>query len=116
MSGRTAGPDCSRQPGVPGTVPYRVLLVALREFIRTEGAIYLDDPNVSSIGIGYRTTSGRRTPELCVQFTVVQKSGDPEALAALGTTPVPPTIPIAGIEVATDVVERGSPSGGTPRG
>ena len=115
MSGRTAGPACRRRPGAPGTVPYRVLLVALREFLRTEGEVYLDDPNVTSIGIGYKTTSGRRTPELCVQFTVVEKHGDPEALTALGTTPVPLTIPIAGIEVATDVVQNGSPAAGTPR-
>ena len=115
MPGRTAGPACRRRPGAPVTVPYRVLLVALREFLRTEGEVYLDDPNVTSIGIGYKTTSGRRTPELCVQFTVVEKQGDPEALAALGTNPVPRTIPIAGIDVPTDVVEFGSPAAGTPR-
>jgi len=92
-----------------------VLLVALREFIRTEGKVHLDDPNVSSIGIGYKTTAGRRTPELCVQFTVVEKHRDPEVLAALGTTPVPLTIPIAGIEVPTDVVEGGAPAAGPPR-
>ncbi|MFP5372522.1 MAG: DNA/RNA non-specific endonuclease, partial [Actinomycetes bacterium] len=106
MPARTAGPGCRRRPGAAGTVPYRVLLVALREFLRTDGEVYLDDPNVSSIGIGYKATSGRRTPELCVQFTVHEKHGDAEALAALGTTPVPPTLTIAGIDVPTDVVQR----------
>ncbi len=115
MPRRTAGPECNPRTGAPGTVPYRALLVALREFIRTEGEVYLDDPNVSSIGIGYKMISGRRTPELCVQFTVVEKHGDLAALAAQGTTLVPLTITIAGIEVPTDVVECGSPAAGTPR-
>lgn len=96
-------------------MPYRALLVALREFLRTEGQVYLDDPNVSSIGIGYLTTSARPTPELCVRFTVVEKHGGPAALAAPGTTSVPQTITIAGIEVPTDVVQCGPPAAGGTR-
>ena len=115
MLGRTAGPGCDFRTSASGTVPYRALLVALREFLRTEGQVYLDDPNVSSIGIGYKTISGRPTPELCVQFTVVEKHGDPAALAALGTTAVPPAITIAGIEVPTDVVQCGPPAAGGTR-
>ena len=115
MLGRTAGPGCDYRPSAPGSVPYRALLVALREFLRTEGSVYLDDPNVSSIGIGYKTTSGRPTRGLCVQFTVVEKHGDPAALAALGTTAVPPALTIAGIEVPTDVVQCGPPAAGAAR-
>ena len=114
MLRRTAGRDHLRA-GSAGIVPYRALLRALREFIRTEGQVYLDDPNVSSIGIGYRTTAGRRTADLCVQFTVVEKRGDPAARSALRTTPVPPVITIAGIEVPTDVVQCGSPAAGATR-
>lgn len=114
MLRRTAGSEGFRT-GRDASVPYRALLVGLREFLRTEGGVYLDDPNVSSIGIGYKITAGRRTPELCVQFSVVAKHGDPQALAASGTIPVPPAIPIAGIEVATDVVECGAPAAGAPR-
>lgn len=87
-------------------VPYEELLTALRRFIRTEGRCYLDDPNVFSIGIGYKVTDGRRTPELSVQFTVEEKRAEPEALAALGTTPVPEAITVAGVRVPTDVLER----------
>ena len=46
------------------------------------------------------------TPEPAVQFTVAEKSADQEGLAALGTTPVPPTITLLGIELVTEVVER----------
>ena len=87
-------------------VPYEDLLAALRRFLRTEGRCHLDDPNVSSIGIGYKVTDGRRTPELSVQFTVEEKRVEPEALAALGTTPVPEAITVAGVRVPTDVLER----------
>ena len=114
MLGWKAGPENLRA-GPDGTVPYRALLVALRQFLRTEGQVYLDDPNVSSIGIACKMTAGRRTPELCVQFTVVEKHADPEGLRALGTTSVPPAITLAGIEVPTDVVECGPPAAGTPQ-
>ena len=82
------------------------LLAALRRFIRTEGEDYLRDPNISSIGIGYKVTDGKRTPELSVQFTVNEKHSAPDALEALGTTPVPESITINGVEVPTDVLER----------
>lgn len=90
-------------------VPYAQLLAGLRRFLRTDGARYLDDPNVASVGLGYKVTGGRWTPELAVQFTVREKRGEPEALAALGTTPVPEAITVAGIRVPTDVLERRSP-------
>ena len=96
-------------PGVdprPGEVSYGDLLTALRRYLRTDGERYLDDPNVSSVGIGHKVTGGRRTPVLSVQFTVEEKVAGPEALAALGTTPVPDAITIAGVRVPTDVIER----------
>ena len=90
-------------------VPYAQLLTGLRRFLRTDGACYLDDPNVVSVGLGYKVTGGRWTPELAVQFTVREKRGEPEALAALGTAPVPEAITVAGIRIPTDVLERRSP-------
>ncbi|MGR6964513.1 hypothetical protein ACU610_08650 [Geodermatophilus sp. URMC 61] len=98
----------------PGTahpghdVPYGELLSGLRRFIRTEGRRYLDDPNITSIGLGDRVVGGRRTGELAVQFTVEEKRSEPEALAALGTTPVPEVVTVAGIRVPTDVLDRRS--------
>lgn len=82
------------------------LLAALRQFIRTKGEDYLRDPNISSIGIGYKITDGKQTPEVSVQFTVNEKHAAPEALGELGTTAVPESITIGGIEVPTDVLER----------
>jgi len=88
------------------TAEEKELLTALRQFIRTKGEGYLRDPNISSIGIGYKVTDGEQTPEISVQFTVNEKHAAPEALVALGTTSVPESITIGGFEVATDVIER----------
>jgi endonuclease G len=100
----------SRQPIGPaqpwGDVPYGLLVTGLRRFIRTDGQRYLDDPNVASIGLGWKVTGGRPTDELAVQFTVEEKHVRPEALAALGTHPVPVAITVAGVRVRTDVLER----------
>ncbi|MGY1706544.1 hypothetical protein ACI79C_18405 [Geodermatophilus sp. SYSU D00697] len=104
-------------------VPYEALLTGLRRFIRTEGECYLDDPNVCSIGLGHKVADGRETPELAVQFTVEEKCAEPEALTALGTTPVPESITVAGVRIPTDVLERrslpaftGEDDGPPPRG
>lgn len=82
------------------------LAIALRKFIRTKGADYLDDPNVSSVGVGYKHVDGQPTGELAVQFTVNEKVSEPEALEALGTSPLPESITVNGVEVPTDVIER----------
>ncbi|MCE6999232.1 DNA/RNA non-specific endonuclease [Saccharothrix sp. S26] len=78
---------------------------SLRQFVRTKGADYLRDPNVSSIGIGYRVVDGKPTNEIAIQFTVRQKA-EPEALRALGTAPLPETIEVDGVAVPTDVLQR----------
>lgn len=96
-------------PAGPGDdVPYEQLLTGLRRFLRTDGQRYLDDPNVASIGLGYKVTGGRPTGELSVQFTVEEKRLGPEALADLGTHMVPETVTVAGVRVPTDVLERRS--------
>lgn len=109
MSTQTPGPADPE-----GAVPYGQLLAGLRRFIRTDGRRFLDDPNVASIGLGYKVTDGRPTTELSVQFTVEEKHPEPEALAALGTHPVPETITVAGVQVPTDVLERRSQPGLAP--
>ena len=86
--------------------PEKELIAELRQFIRTKGEDYLRDPNISSIGIGYKVTDGKHTPEISVQFSVNEKHATPEALGALGTTKVPESITIGGVEVPTDVLER----------
>ncbi|MGY2122391.1 DNA/RNA non-specific endonuclease [Nocardia gipuzkoensis] len=82
------------------------LLGALRTFIRTKGEDFLEDPNISSIGVGYKQVDGKSTGEIAVQFTVNEKVSEPEALEALGTKTIPETVTVDGIEVPTDVLPR----------
>src|SRR5688572_18465259 len=60
----------------------------LKNFIRTRGAEYLKDPNISSVGVGYKMKEGKRTEEIAIQFTVKEKASSPEALDRLGTVQV----------------------------
>ncbi len=72
----------------------------LRRFIRAKGADYLNDPNITSVGIGLKNGNG----PVCLQFTVRQKGES--ALESLSTTRVPETIDVDGTAVPTDVIER----------
>lgn len=84
----------------------------LRTYVRTKGLSFLDDENITSIGVGYKITDGKPTDELCIQFTVASKpeGGDsPEALEALeslDTAMIPKSIEIDGEEIPTDVIQR----------
>jgi endonuclease G len=89
-----------------GTRAQKDLRAALQRFIRTQGADFLDDPNISSIGVGYKLVDGKPTEEIAVQFTVHEKLSQPEALAALGTSLIPEVITVDGVQVPTDVIER----------
>ncbi|MBC7890699.1 MAG: DNA/RNA non-specific endonuclease, partial [Sphingobacteriaceae bacterium] len=77
----------------------------LKQFVRTRGADYLRDDNISSVGIGYKQTDGKTTGELSIQFTVGEKVV-PERLEDIGTEAIPPSFVIGGVEVPTDVIER----------
>ncbi|MFE9636956.1 DNA/RNA non-specific endonuclease [Streptomyces sp. NPDC006463] len=81
------------------------LVESLRQFIRAKGPNYLTDPNVNSIGIGYRKKGGKQTKELTLQFTVGVKA-DGDELEALDTKPIPETIRVDGVDVPTDVLQR----------
>ena len=81
------------------------LHASLRRFVRAQGSEYLRDPNISSIGIGYKMRDGKPTAEVAIQFTVASKA-EPEALRTMDTTPIPPTITVDGVEVPTDVLQR----------
>lgn len=83
-------------------VDERRLLAALRLHVRTEAQKYLDDPNVTSVGIGRKPVGDG---PLCVQFTVATKLA-PERLGDAGTMMLPRTVRVAGVDVPTDVVER----------
>src|SRR5688572_23346912 len=77
----------------------------LKVFVRTEGSDYLKDPNITSVGIGYKNKDGKPTKELAVQFTVGKKA-KPEDLEHLGTKSIPESFEIAGVKVPTDVIQR----------
>ncbi|MEV7520518.1 DNA/RNA non-specific endonuclease [Streptomyces sp. NPDC091371] len=82
------------------------LVTSLKQFIRTRGSGYLKDPNVSSIGIGYKEKDGKRGKELTLQFTVDQKVR-PELVGDLSSVAIPKLIDIGGgVKVPTDVVQR----------
>jgi endonuclease G len=78
---------------------------SLKQFIRTNGSSYLQDKNVSSIGVGYKVKDGKPTKEIAIQFTV-KKKASPEVLELLGTQPIPETITVDGVQVPTDVIQR----------
>lgn len=74
------------------------LLASLRQFIRTKGADYLNDPNISSVGVGYKITEGKATREIPLQFTVDEKVGL-EDLHSVDTVAIPETIVVDGVAV-----------------
>lgn len=73
---------------------------ALRRHIRAKGADYLNDPNITSVGIGRKNGAG----PLCLQFTVGEK-GD-SAIELLGSRRIPDAVEIDGKVVPTDVIQR----------
>ncbi|KOX15515.1 DNA/RNA non-specific endonuclease [Nocardiopsis sp. NRRL B-16309] len=95
----------TENPNRPGEPEQSDLIASLRTFVRTRGADFLRDPNVSSVGIGYKEKDGRQEGEIALQFTVDTKV-QPEALEALGTTMLPESVVVDGVEVPTDVIER----------
>jgi endonuclease G, mitochondrial len=73
--------------------------------VRQVAEEYLNDPNINSVGVGYRETDGERTNDIVLQFTVGTKFA-PEALDAAPTREIPKTIEANGITFGTDVLER----------
>lgn len=88
-----------------GKVESAKLTKQLRDFVRSRGSEYLKDPNITSVGIGYKKKNGKPTKEIAIQFTVEQKA-EPEQLERLNTTLIPKSINIGGVEVPTDVIQR----------
>ncbi|MFI2437237.1 DNA/RNA non-specific endonuclease [Streptomyces sp. NPDC018693] len=81
------------------------LLASLRQYIRSKGPHLLDDPNITSVGVGRKVTGDQPGGEIALQFTVATKA-EPDVLESLGTTLIPDTITVDGVEVPTDVIER----------
>lgn len=77
----------------------------LKDFIRTRGSSFLKDPNITSVGIGYKHEDGKPTNKISIQFTVETKA-QPEDMKALKTTLIPKSFKINGKDVPTDVLQR----------
>ena len=88
-----------------GKVESAKLTKQLRDFVRSRGSEYLKDPNITSVGIGYKKKNGKPTKEIAIHFTVEQKT-KPEQRERLNTTLIPKSINIGGVEVPTDVIQR----------
>lgn len=91
--------------GSTGAITPEFIEDKLKKFIRAKGESYLRDPNITSIGIGYKQRNGKNTGEIAIQFTVDRKAA-PEALAAMETELIPAVIMVEGVAVPTDVIQR----------
>ena len=78
---------------------------AIEAAVRQVADVFLRDPNINSVGVGYKTADGKPTDTLALQFTVGRKFA-PEALEAVETRPIPESITANGITFETDVIER----------
>jgi endonuclease G len=78
---------------------------AIQAAIRQVANEYLPDPNINSVGIGYKHAEGKRTDALALQFAVDRKLA-PESLESAETRSIPESITANGIKFLTDVVER----------
>lgn len=87
--------------------PSEATIGQMRDWIRRWGRLYLTDPNVTSVGIGYKETGGERTEQLCLQFTVGEKL-DQATLGTVeaGTRELPERVSIGAAQVPTDVLVR----------
>lgn len=94
-----------KKPANKTAAPKAVSMESLKSFVRSRGVDYLRDPNISSVGIGYKVKDGKMTKDISVQFTVRQKSR-PEMLEAAGTELIPESFEIDGVVVPTDVLQR----------
>lgn len=81
------------------------LMEQLKQFVRARGEDFLQDKNISSVGIGYKEKDGKKTKEISIQFTV-EKKASTDLLESLDTKAIPKSFNIGGVEVPTDVLER----------
>lgn len=85
--------------------PPNAKIEKLRRYVRAHAEGFLADPNITSVGVGFKQTKGNTTPQLAVQFSVGTKAVA-EALPQLGTKPIPRSVVVDGEEFPTDVIER----------
>ena len=80
---------------------------ALQAAVRQVADEYLPDPNITSVGIGYKEKDGQTLDTLTFKFSVGEKIAlETFALEALPTRMIPEEITANGLTLETDVVER----------
>lgn len=80
-------------------------LERIKRLIRAKGEALLNLPNVTSVGVGYKMTGGKRTTQPALQFSVDRKIVL-QVLAAEGVAAIPTAIEFEGVSIPTDVVQR----------
>ncbi|WP_257158773.1 S1 family peptidase [Corynebacterium cystitidis] len=65
---------------------------------------YLKDPNITLVGVGYEIVGGKRSDEICIQFTAKRKWY--ESHLEHVSTHIPEHVEHDGVQIITDVVER----------
>ncbi len=77
----------------------------LKKFVRKNAVKFLEDDNITSVGIAFKERNGEKSKEVCIQFTVGEKIGL-ETLENLDAKIIPKHFVIDGVEIPTDVKER----------
>ncbi len=77
----------------------------LKRVARYEAARFLEQDNVTSVGVGYKIKNNKKTKELCIQFTVGEKVAL-EFLESEGLEELPKSFNVGGVNVPTDVLVR----------
>ncbi len=75
----------------------------MKRFIRSRCDDYLQDPNINSLGIGWK--NGQPAAGISVTFAVGRKVAI-ESLEGVSAKLIPPTVEFEGISIPTDVVQR----------
>lgn len=77
----------------------------LRQFLAYQKPILLKDPNINSVGLGFKVINGKQTDIICIHCSVNRKV-KPESLPQLGSSLIPAVFDIEGQMMPTDITER----------
>ncbi len=73
----------------------KTLMNELRSFVRSKGETFLNDPNITSIGIGVKPSENSKdsagnlpSSQICIQFTAGSKIETEASIEALGSKPI----------------------------
>ncbi|MFT5821512.1 MAG: endonuclease G [Crocinitomix sp.] len=77
----------------------------LKNLVRGKAARFLDETNITSVGIGYKRKGSKFSKEISIQYTVGQKVAL-EQLETVKSKEIPQFFEINGVKIPTDVIER----------